>query len=329
MHTKTYLSNPNLPTIQEGYAGNLLINDRFVNHHHIRMKTLADVMDWQLGEKPLKKEKKEDKYAPALVKNRDLFRSKEDGIWWMGHASFLFRINGITFLTDPCYANSLVLRRKVGIPCEISDIQQVDYLLLSHDHRDHLDLPSFQKILKNNPQATVLTSLRMNRWLKNIINPTQYQEAGWFQQYQLIRHKDLTITYLPAQHWCRRYLWDTNYVLWGSFMIETPEVTIYFAGDTGYNTHFQEIAKLFPKIDVCLMPIGAYEPPKMMKEAHQNPAEAVQAFHDLKGKIFLPMHYGTYPLADEPASAPIKWLESLPIQGKKVIPAVGERVIWT
>ena len=109
---------------------------------------------------------------------------------------------------------------------------------------------------------------------------------------------------------------------------QRKEKKIYFAGDSGYDTHFQKIRKLVGDVDICIMPVGAYKPPFMMKEAHMHPAEAVQAFHDLEGKIFIPMHYGTYDLSDEPLGEPLRILHNLEksgqINGNLKILAIGE-----
>jgi len=108
----------------------------------------------------------------------------------------------------------------------------------------------------------------------------------------------MTFSFVPAQHWTRRTLTDTNTSHWGGWIIEHKEHSIYFVGDTGYFRGFQEIAKKF-NIQTVLMPIGAYEPEWFMQVSHINPEDAVKAFLELKGKTFIPMHYGTYRLADD------------------------------
>ncbi|MBL7960329.1 hypothetical protein JNL27_08815, partial [bacterium] len=133
------------------------------------------------------------------------------------------------------------------------------------------------------------------------------------------------------QHWYLRVPWDRNKILWGSFMIEYKGKRFYFAGDTAYADHFSAIAGLFPSIDYCFMPIGAYKPEYVMKTNHTNPEEAVHGFHDLRGKTFLPMHYGTFDLADEPRGEPIRWLKKIEsdrnIDGALKIPEIGEVIL--
>jgi len=104
-------------------------------------------------------------------------------------------------------------------------------------------------------------------------------------------------------------------VLWGSFLIRSPRHTLYFAGDSAYGDHFGVIAQAVGNIDTCLLPIGGYKPPFIMQESHLAPAEAVTAFHDLRGRMLVPMHYGTYDLSDEPLSEPLREIRRLETQG--------------
>ena len=329
MAKHSYLFNPNLPIIKKNYAGNLLVNNKFVNQTRRRQPHFKDILKWQFTEKPQKAEKKNDTFRVPIKSDNTFFDSKEDCIVWLGHASFFIRINGVSLLTDPSLGNVALLKRLVGLPCDISEIRNIDYILLSHGHRDHLDVPSLRKILKQNSQAEFLVPLKTEALLRNVGKYKSCQEAGWYQRFAIPEKQDLTITFLPAKHWNRRGLTDTNLTLWGSFMIETAEKTIYFAGDTAYAPHFKEIKQMFEKIDVCMMPIGAYKPDFIMRDSHVNPEEAVQAFNELEAQHFLPMHYGTYDLSDEPIGEPIRWLRQLKkdgvLRGELQDLAVGER----
>ena len=141
---------------------------------------------------------------------------------------------------------------------------------------------------------------------------------------------------MPSKHWCKRGLFDFNEMLWGGFWleaqneIENKSHKLFFVGDTAYANHFKRIEKILGSPDTVIMPIGAYKPPFMMQNAHINPEEAVKAFEETKGKTLIPMHYGTFDLADEPLGEPIKWLTSeMEKQGflKKLnAPKIGEVV---
>ena len=195
-------------------------------------------------------------------------------------------------------------------PIALEKLLSIDFVLLSHDHRDHCDKKSLQKLFQFNRPA-ILTSLKMKdvigSWLKD---DPEIQEAGWYQRYNLFSDK-IRITFLPSRHWCRRGATDFNKRLWGSFMIETPEQVIYFGSDSGYGDHFKQIGRVFPKIDVAILGIGSYRPSYMMKESHTNPKEARKAFNDLGAKKLIPMHYGTYDLSNEPMDEPYTWIQEL------------------
>jgi len=114
------------------------------------------------------------------------------------------------------------------------------------------------------------------------------------------------VFFMPAKHWNRRGLTDFNKNLWGSFVIRSGDKSLFFAGDTSYGEHFKEIGEFFPNIKYCLMPIGAYKPEYLMKESHLSPTEALKAFKDLGGETFIPMHYATFDLANEPLGEPVR-----------------------
>ena len=268
------------------------------------------------AKKPQAKEKKADNYKPDWQENKTVFQSDENVLMWLGHACFFIRINGVSLLTDPCLGRvSGLMKRNIPIPCDVSDIQNIDYLLMSHGHRDHFDVSSLRKILRHNPDAQFLAPMDLGSLIRPL-GTQNYQEAAWYQQYQ-IRHEGLQITFLPAIHWNRRGLFDFNDMLWGSFMIESPNYNIYFAGDTAYGDHFQQIRNTFNEvtIDTAIMPIGAYKPAVIMQGSHVNPQESVKAFNELQSHNFVPMHFGTYDLSDEPMGEPIRTVRKLSRQG--------------
>lgn len=120
----------------------------------------------------------------------------------------------------------------------------------------------------------------------------------------------LFITLVPSLHWSNRIHFDMNKALWGGYVIQNADHTIYHSGDTAYGEHFKEIAEKFD-IDEAFLPIGAYLPEEIMKHVHTSPPEALQAAHDLKVKTMIPIHYGTFILSDEPLEEPLIWFEQL------------------
>jgi L-ascorbate metabolism protein UlaG (beta-lactamase superfamily) len=307
MHSKPNfhrIFNPDLPIVKDGWKGNVSANGRFFNDTIIENLSMRDVLKWKLSRNPQRKEKKQDTFQLQTLPLVD-FASKENKIVWLGHSSFIIVVDGIVLLTDPCFFNLPPCKRKALIPCSIKSLKPIDYLLISHDHRDHFDQKSAEHILTNNPNVTALIPLKASRLFDSkTLKKISKQEAGWYQEYKT--GKNIRIIFLPAKHWGRRGLNDFNRVLWGSFLIVSGNTKIFFAGDSAYDEHlFKEIRQLFGDIDVCMLPIGAYSPPFLMQKAHMNPEEAVQAFSDLGGRYLIPMHYGTYDLSDEPLSEPI------------------------
>jgi L-ascorbate metabolism protein UlaG (beta-lactamase superfamily) len=235
--------------------------------------------------------------------------SREDCIVWLGHASFFIRLAGVTMLIDPVFFNVSLIRRLSPLPVLPEQFKGLDYVLISHDHRDHCDEKSIRLLAGNNPEATWLTGLNMGKLLKGFNGSDKIQSAGWFQQYKTGEH--IKITYVPSRHWGRRSVNDTNLRLWGGFVIEGLGETIYFCGDSGYGGHFADMSRAFPKIDYCLVGIGAYKPEFFMGQSHTSPSDAIRAFQDTKAKTMIPMHYGTFDLSDEPVGDPLRVLKRL------------------
>jgi L-ascorbate metabolism protein UlaG (beta-lactamase superfamily) len=270
-------------------------------------------MKWKMGKNPQQKEKDADTFRLKVIPNNTFSSSKEDMIVWFGHASFFIRLGGHTIVTDPLFSNVFLLKRLAAMPCKIEDIKGVEYLLLSHNHRDHMDKASIKSLAKVNPQMEALLPLKLGKVLGNIV--ARKQEAGWFQEYKL--NNELKIFLMPAKHWSKRGMFDTKTTLWGSFIIQYKETTIFFAGDCAFNEeNIQEIKKYFPNITYALMPIGAYKPPYIMDRAHMSPTRSVEFFNLLGAKVFIPMHYATLDLSDEPIGEPFREMQRLEKEGK-------------
>jgi L-ascorbate metabolism protein UlaG (beta-lactamase superfamily) len=338
-----YRRNDALRTIRPGYPGNKLIGKEFCNGEALYEPTFGTAIRWQLTANPQKEEKKRDTWTPQVVYCRDFLQSTQDGLVWLGHSSFVLRIEGTTLLFDPVLFSSLGLARRHALPCLPEDLKNIDFLLLSHGHRDHLDEASVKLVAKQNPNLEILAPLAMTQLLRGMAPKARIQEAGWWQEYAIDwdglgwlepDKPPFKIYFLPASHWHRRGLTDLNKVLWGSFLIKTADDRlIYFAGDTSYGDHFEQIEQTFGPLDIVLMPIGAYKPPFMMHMSHVNPHEAAKAANVLRAGHLVPMHYGTFDLSDEPASEPLRLLTEVAagglLRGELHAPAVGEVLDWT
>lgn len=314
MKINSYTSNPNLKTIIDStkWKGNPLDKKGlFMNHEFPFYPKFSEVWKWQRETNNEKEFKKKDTFQLALLQNDTTFlQNKNDVIVWLGHATFFIRINGISLITDPVFGNpSTFLKRKIPMPFNPEIIKGLNYVLLSHDHRDHLDEKSIQIVYKNNPNAPILTGLKMDEWLNKMLNKPQVQTAGWYQQYKT-DNSQIKIYFMPARHWSKRGLTDTNKHLWGSFVIEANGKRIFFSGDTGYGSHLKEINEIFGKIDLCIIGIGAFKPEWFMGANHISPLDAVKAVNEMEANTLIPMHFGTFDLSDEPIGLPQQILEA-------------------
>ena len=299
--------NPNLEIIKKDWKGNVFINGRYYNDSVVTKAPIWSVVKWKLSSNPQKKEKKSDPFR-LQTSTTSNFQNGKDKIVWFGHSSFYISINGVKILTDPCYYDLPGIKREVPIPYDIASIGSVDYLLISHDHRDHFQKRSVEEIVSYNPSIIALIPLGADRLFDGDLSKVKILEAGWYQEYKL-EDENIRIIFLPAKHWSRRGLSDYNKVLWGSFLIISDNTKIFFAGDSAYDdVIFKEIEEIFGTIDICIFPIGAYAPQFLMAEEHMTPEEAGVAYKDMAGKRFIPMHYGTYDLSDEPLGEPIRRL---------------------
>ncbi len=324
-----YLKNSELEVVNIGFKGNPYRDGAFYNLElQTNLAPFSTIMKWMMSKNPQREEKKNDTYRVVTRPLGDFRKIEKDGFIWLGHSAFLFRVEGNWLLTDPCLTAPPLQKRFSELPLSISELDKVDYLLLSHNHFDHLDSDTLGAW--TNSEMKALMPLKLGETVRGMNKYLKIQEAGWYQKFSI--QENFNIYLLPAHHWSRRGAFDTNESLWGSFLIETPKYKMYFCGDSNYSDHFKEIGNLFGPIDYCFMPIGAYKPSHIMKANHTTPEEAVQAFHDLKGKVFIPMHYGTFDLADEPMGEPIRWLTRLSdenkIRGELKAPDVGEVVTF-
>ncbi|CAN5447665.1 MBL fold metallo-hydrolase [soil metagenome] len=305
-----FVRNESFPTIKAEWKGTPIDQkDRFVNVEFPFLPKITDLLKWTWETNPQKAEKQNDTKRLDVLDPTDFLSGDENGILWLGHASFYIRLDNKIILLDPVFGKPPLVSAFVDVPSPLENIKQVDYVLISHDHRDHCDENSIRQIAEKFPDAKFLAGLRMDELLKDWIKNTEnLQTAGWFQQFTL-PDENLKIYFLPVRHWSRRGLFDTNERLWGGFIIQGANKTIYFSGDSGYGNHYRETAELFPDIDYFLIGIGAYEPRWFMKPNHNNPADALQAFQEANAKFLVPMHFGRFDLSDEPPSEPLRLLK--------------------
>ena len=232
-------------------------------------------------------------------------------VTWIGHATVLVQLDGVNFLTDPIWADrsgpfsGLVgVGRYTPVPIPIADLPPIDFVLISHDHYDHLDEPTVRELARRfNPRFVV--PLGIKAWLadRGITNAV---ELGWSETTTV---KGLTIVCTPAQHGSGRTLADQNRRLWASWAVLGSE-RFYFAGDTGYYRHFKEIGDVLGPFGLAALPIGSYTPREIARPVHMSPEEALQAWRDLRAERLLGIHWGTFGLARERYDEPPRRLRA-------------------
>lgn len=223
----------------------------------------------------------------------------------VGHASVLVQTAGLNILTDPVWSARVSPFKSVG-PARVrapgvrfEDLPKIDVILVSHNHYDHLDLDTLQRLWERD-KPIIVTPLG-NAALMARRGITAYAR-DWGESIGV--REDVTVTVERVQHWSSRWSADTNRALWGGFTVMTPGGAIYFAGDCGYSDAFAATAATRGPYRLALLPVGAYEPRWFMKASHMNPAEAVQAFRDLRAEHAIGIHWGVWQLTDEAIDAP-------------------------
>ena len=272
---------------------------RFFNPGHVGQKSFGDFV------KVLKNRKKTPwpDWLENTTSDKPPLRNTTGSIrlTYINHATVLIQMHGYNFLTDPiwserCSPVSFAGPKRHRAPgVQFQHLPPIHAILISHNHYDHLDLPTLHRLEKRD-QPLILAGLGTKSFLqkegfKNVV------ELDWWQHHAF--EQDISLHFVPAQHWSKRNFFGQDDMLWGGFMIVSPKQKIFFAGDTGYGPHFKEIHRRFGKPDGALLPIGAYKPKWFMKNFHMGPEDAVRAFDDLGAPPSIAIHHGTFPLGSE------------------------------
>jgi N-acyl-phosphatidylethanolamine-hydrolysing phospholipase D len=244
----------------------------------------------------------EEEYLPAVTpRTAAEIAGRDNYAMWLGHASVLVRLNGVTLIVDPVLGDiPFVATRRTPAALSSAEAGALAgplYVLLTHNHYDHLD----EESIRSFPAGTKfivpvgLASTLRDMGAKDVV------EMDWWQE----RNADgVTVAFVPSQHWSKRTPFDTNTSLWGSYVLQAKGKTVFVGGDSGYFLGYREIAKTYPAPDLAFMSAGAYRPRWFMHFAHQDEREAAQAADDLRAKRWVPVHWGAFRLGDEPAGHP-------------------------
>ena len=238
---------------------------------------------------------------------------------WVGHSTFLIKKNGITILTDPVFSDRASPFKNIGpkrlIPPAIplKKLPEIDFITISHNHYDHLDIRSLKDLYLLNSSTIFLVPAGDKKLLERqkIENVYEYE---WWEGYL---SDELKITFTPVQHWSKRGLFDRNKSLWGGWFFEFNDFSIFHAGDTGYSEDFKSTRMKLGSPKYAFIPIGAYDPEWFMAESHVNPEDAVQIMLDLGAESSFGMHWATFKLTDEDTLEPRERLDA-EVKNKKI-----------
>ncbi len=305
---------------------------RYFNPEVDTGRGLGELLRWRMSRRP------EPWPAPAPVVAIPPAPAVNDGrivATYIGQATVLIQCAGFNILTDPIFSLrasplSWLGPKRVRDPgIAFDDLPPIHLVLLSHNHYDHMDLPSLRR-LEARWAPAIVTGLGNGAYLarKGIGGAI---ELDWWQACEV--RPGLLVHFVPAQHWSSRFFAGVRTMLWGGHVVETAAGRVYFAGDTGYPAHFAEIRRRLGEPHIALLPIGAYEPRWFMKPQHMNPDDAVRAHLDLGAHLSIAMHFGTFRLSDEGIGEPVQALieartrHGVPEERFRV-PEFGQRVEW-
>jgi L-ascorbate metabolism protein UlaG (beta-lactamase superfamily) len=248
-------------------------------------------------------------------------------VTWLGHASALIELDGHWILADPVWGERVSPSPTVGpvrlhpVPMDVDDLPVLDAVLISHDHYDHLDLPTVRALIAGQ-SAPFLVPLGIGAHLRKWGVPEdRIIELGWNDSHPV---GDVTVTCTEARHFSGRGL-KRNLTLWSSWALTGPKHRVFFGGDTGYTPAFAEIGARLGPFDLTILPIGAYA--EQWPDIHMNPEQAWRAHGDLGGKLLVPIHWATFDLALHAWAEPIERLLAAADPGAVAVPPPGGRVV--
>jgi L-ascorbate metabolism protein UlaG (beta-lactamase superfamily) len=284
-------------------------------------KSLLDVAKWNYEGIKLKQPWPEN---VAVVQSKPPARSEKLLVTFIGHASWLYQMDGVNILVDPVYAErvspvSFAGPKRVCQPgVAFDDLPPIDTIIVTHNHYDHMDSVTLEKLVAKHG-CEIITPLGNDAYIKA-------KTMDWGDKTTL--KNDITLHCEPCRHWSARGLFDRNKALWACFVFETKAGRILHIGDTGYGTgaHFHRLKAKFKGFDLAILPIGAYEPRWFMRDQHVNPAESLQIMKDVQAKTALASHWGTFALADESRDAPVDALKATGVENFKIL-NVGENYL--
>lgn len=280
-------------------AGSHFDGVRFRNEEPSAHASFGGVLRWMVTRKPCPWPRVDD--APSGPPPPERVGRGQLRVTYVNHATVLIQMDGVNVLTDPIWSDrcspvSWAGPRRVRPPgIRFEDLPPIDLVLVSHDHYDHLDLPTLSR-LRDTFGPRVVCGLGNGAFLAdNGIGGAE--DLDWWGSAAVT--PEVTVTAVPAQHFSGRGLINRDRTLWAGFVLTGPAGAVYFAGDTGFGPHFAQIAERFGRVRLALLPIGAYRPEWFMARVHCSPDDALRAHETLSAGTTVGIHFGTFRLADD------------------------------
>lgn len=280
----------------------------FVNQEQGGARGLGAVLKWRMNHKHTTWEDR--RSATEASTHPERVSDGSVRVVFVNHATFLLQVDGLNILTDPVWSERtspvtwIGPQRWISPGLRFEDLPPIDLVLISHNHYDHMDLPTLVRLEKEHAPVFLVPlgnrELLVDNGLATVI------DLDWWD-YKVFGEA-LQVHFVPARHFSGRGLFDRNRTLWGGFVLESTGGPIYFVGDTGWGAHFQQVKDRFGAVRLAIIPIGAFRPEWFMGPMHISPKDAVRAHQLLEAKVSVPMHYGTFKLADDEQDEPLEEL---------------------